>query len=132
MNITFSQALPSDNPAITALDPLHREVDKVTDYTITRVEGELVAFAEVKSDFFGYPFVELLVVCEAYRWRGIGLALAEYLFENCKADRLFTSTNESNTTMRKLLDKAGFTQCGYCDALDEGDPELFYARRKSR
>jgi hypothetical protein len=32
--------------------------------------------------------------------------------------------------MRKLLDKAGFAQCGYCDALDEGDPEMFYVRRK--
>jgi GNAT superfamily N-acetyltransferase len=130
MNITFSQPLPSDNPVITALDPLHREVDKVADYTIARVNGEPAAFAEVKPDFFGYPFIELLIVGEAYRRRGVGLALMEYLFEICRANRLFTSTNESNTPMRKLLEKAGFTQCGYCDAIDEGDPELFFVRRK--
>jgi GNAT superfamily N-acetyltransferase len=130
MNTDFSQALPSDILAITALDPFHRNVDKAADYTIARVDGEIVAFAEVKPDFFGYPFVELLVVSEAYRRRGIGLVLVEYLFENCIAGRLFTSTNESNTPMRKLLDKARFVQCGYCDALDEGDPELVFVRKK--
>jgi GNAT superfamily N-acetyltransferase len=130
MNLVFSQAFSSDIPTIIALDLLHRDVDKAADYTTARVDGEIVAFAEVKPDFFGYPFVELLVVSEAYCRRGIGLALVEYLHENCRADRLFTSTNESNTPMRKLLEKAGFTQCGYCDALDEGDPELFFVRRK--
>jgi ribosomal protein S18 acetylase RimI-like enzyme len=130
MKFVFSQVGEAGFESILALDPLHRDVDKRADYTIAQVDGDPAAFAEVKPDFFGYPFVELLVVSEAYRRRGIGLALMEYLYENCKADRLFTSTNESNTPMRKLLDKAGFTQCGYCNALDEGDPELFYVRRK--
>jgi hypothetical protein len=44
--------------------------------------------------------------------------------------RLFTSTNRSNELMRKLLGKAGFTFCGEIDALDEGDPELFFFRKK--
>jgi hypothetical protein len=36
-------------------------------------ENELVAFAEVKPDFFGYPFVELLIVGEAYHRRAFDM-----------------------------------------------------------
>jgi GNAT superfamily N-acetyltransferase len=106
-------------------------VDKLADYTIARVDDKPAAFAMMKPDIFGYPFVELLVVSEVYRRHGIGLVLMEFLFDHCKADRLFASTNESSAPMRRLLDKAGFTQCGYCDVLGEGDSELFYVSKES-
>jgi hypothetical protein len=32
--------------------------------------------------------------------------------------------------MRGLLGKSGFIPCGHIDALDEGDPELFFVRKK--
>jgi GNAT superfamily N-acetyltransferase len=130
MPYTITPASPIDLVAIPTLDPLHRAADPAANYTVLRVDGELAAFAELKPDFFGYPFVQLLIVGEAYRRRGMGYALLEYLYENCDVDRLFTSTNESNVPMRKLLEKAGFARCGYCDALDEGDVEIFYVRRK--
>jgi hypothetical protein len=46
---------------------------------------------------------------------------------SCSAGaRLFTSTNQSNTSMQRLLAAAGFVQCGIVHGLDEGDPELIY------
>jgi ribosomal protein S18 acetylase RimI-like enzyme len=128
--LSIGVATAEDAAAITAIDPLHRVVDTSTDYFTAKADGELAAFAAVKRDFFGYPFVELLVVADSYRRQGIGLALMDYLCHNCEADRLFTSTNESNTPMQKLLGKAGFTRCGCIDALDENDAELFYVRKK--
>jgi hypothetical protein len=32
--------------------------------------------------------------------------------------------------MRGLLLKAGFISCGQIDALDEGDPEIFYVKKR--
>jgi RimJ/RimL family protein N-acetyltransferase len=54
----------------------------------------------------------------------------DYLFAECKTPKLFTSTNQSNKPMQKLLGKTGFTFCGQIDALDEGDPEMFYVKQK--
>ena len=81
--------------------------------------------------FFDFGFVDLLIVAEEHRRRGIGVALLDYLSRQCKTEKLFTSTNESNTPMRKLLVKAGFIPCGQIDALDDGDPELFFVKKKS-
>jgi hypothetical protein len=44
MSMIFSQALPSDISLITELDPLHRDVAEVADYTIAKIDGKLVAF----------------------------------------------------------------------------------------
>jgi len=74
----------------------------------------------------------VLMVAEKYRHCGIGSALLNYLFAECKTQKLFTSTNKSNEQMRKLLGKAGFTYCGEIDALDEGDPEMFFFRKVAK
>jgi hypothetical protein len=34
--------------------------------------------------------------------------------------------------MRKLIWKAGFTFCGEIDALDEGDPGMFFFRKVAK
>lgn len=70
-------------------------------------------------------------VAEKYRHCGIGFALLNHLFAICKTQKLFTSTNKSNEPMQKLLGKSGFSFCGEIDALDEGDPELFFVKQKA-
>ncbi len=47
----------------------------------------------------------------------------------CQTDKLFTSTNQSNRPMQKLLEKLGYQPSGYIENLDEGDPELVYFKR---
>jgi GNAT superfamily N-acetyltransferase len=91
-------------------------------------DGEPVGFAIVSRHFFAFPFVDLLVVSEAARRGGVGSALMAHCAANHQADRIFTSTNESNAPMRALLAKAGWTPSGQVDNLDPGDPELFFVK----
>ena len=95
-------------------------------------DGIIKGFAIMNYTFFDNAFIELLMVAEKYRHCGIGHALLNYLFTECKTQKLFTSTNKSNKPMRKLLGKAGFTYCGEIDALDEGDPEMFFFRKVAK
>ena len=91
-------------------------------------DGEPVGFAIVTRHFFNFPFVDLLHVAEAARRHGVGRALMDHCEQAHDADRIFTSTNESNGPMRALMAKAGWRPCGQVDALDPGDPELFFVK----
>lgn len=91
-------------------------------------DGEALGFALVTRHFFGFPFVDLLVVADDARRRGVGLALMSQCERDHDADRIFTSTNESNAPMRGLLDKAGWQASGQIDNLDPGDPELVFVK----
>jgi len=91
-------------------------------------DGELVGFAVVTRNFYNYPFVDLLVVAEAARRRGAGSALMAHCAAVHDADRIFTSTNESNAPMRALLAKAGWLPAGVVHYLDPGDPELIFVK----
>ncbi len=128
-------AVESDIPGIFNADPLQR-IDFISraikhgDCYIALSGGVIKAFAIMDYTFFDNAFIELLMVAEKYRRCGFGSALLNYLFAVCKTQKLFTSTNQSNLPMQNLLHKTGFTYCGKVDALDEGDPELFYIRMK--
>jgi ribosomal protein S18 acetylase RimI-like enzyme len=131
--MTFRLAALGDLPALVRIDALGREAllrDAIAHGAclLALCEGQPAAFAIQKSDFFGYPFVELVVVDAAFRRRGIGLAMLVHLAGACAADRLFTSTNASNEPMQRLLTRAGFVRCGQIDALDVGDAELVYVK----
>ncbi len=90
--------------------------------------GEILGFAIVTRHFFGFPFVDLLVVAEAARRHGVGLALMAQCEADHDADRIFTSTNESNAPMRRLLAKADWSVSGVIENLDPGDPELVFVK----
>jgi GNAT superfamily N-acetyltransferase len=84
------------------------------------IEGRAIGFAVVTRHFFGFPFVDLLVVAEAARRRGAGSALMAKCEADHDADRIFTSTNESNAPMRRLLAKADWSVSGVIENLDPG------------
>ena len=88
-----------------------------------RVAG-YVAYNE--KAFFGRDFVELLVVSDSYRRRGLGSDLLRNALELSTTERVFTSTNRSNAPMIGLLEKAGWQFSGELQGIDEGDPELVY------
>jgi RimJ/RimL family protein N-acetyltransferase len=71
----------------------------------------------------------LIIIDKEYRGKGIGVKAFDLICEQCKSDKVFTSTNRSNTPMQRALAKANFTFAGEINGLDEGDPELFYFRK---
>jgi GNAT superfamily N-acetyltransferase len=91
-------------------------------------DGRAIGAALVRrGHFFGRDFLEHLVVVVDARRRGHGRRLLE-AFATVARTRAFTSTNESNGPMRRMLESAGFTPCGEVRGLDDDDPELFYFR----
>src|SRR5262249_33672873 len=82
--------------------------------------------------FFGHPFLELLVVRESSRRRGVGRALVRAVEARFAGAKLFTSTNQSNAPMQRLLASLGYTPSGVIHNLDPGDPELVFVRLGSR
>ena len=129
-------ATESDLHDILDIDPFRRTESihhaiKRDECYIAVYDGVIKGFAIMNYTFFDNGFMELLMVAEKYRQCGIGSVLLNHLFAVCKTEKLFTSTNRSNRPMRKLLGKLGFVFCGQIDALDEGDPELFFVKRKA-
>lgn len=93
----------------------------------------LVGFAVLDYRFFEMGFVPLVAVAPSARRRGVALALLAAAEAACTTQKLFTSTNESNTVAQALLRRAGFIPSGRVENLDPGDPELiFYKEVGSR
>jgi ribosomal protein S18 acetylase RimI-like enzyme len=89
--------------------------------------GELVAFAIVTDElFFQRPFIELIVVRPDQRRRRIARAMLRQICNEHRGARVFTSTNESNEPMRRLLAAVAFTPAGVIHGLDADDPELVF------
>lgn len=116
-------------------DPARRQL--VTDavhagtcFVATDSAGRAIGYAIYQHRFFGHVLIELLYTDPAHRRRGVATALVSYCEAHaCQTPKLFVSTNRSNAAMRGLLVKLGFVQTGTIEDLDEGDPELIYAKR---
>lgn len=93
--------------------------------SVAALSGEVQAFCCLDYGyFFGKPFISLLVVSPDARRLGLGADLLSY--SSRAYPEVWTSTNRSNSAMRKLLHKAGWQYCGELIGLDDGDPEQFY------
>ena len=89
-------------------------------------DNRAVGFIIFDYRFFDQGWIELIIVEEKYRGKGIGGQAINLICEQSKTNKVFTSTNSSNVQMQKALDKVGFSFAGKINGLDEGDPELFY------
>lgn len=85
-----------------------------------------VGFIIFDYRFFGKGWIELIVIEERYRGKGIGVEAMKLICKQSKMNKVFTSTNSSNIQMQKALNASGFSFAGELNGLDEGDPELFY------
>ncbi|QNL22208.1 GNAT family N-acetyltransferase [Hyphobacterium sp. CCMP332] len=85
-----------------------------------------VGFVIFDYRFFDHGWIELIIINEKYRGKGIGEKTFDLICRQCKSDKVFTSTNKSNTQMQRALAKADFAFAGEIKGLDDGDPELFY------
>jgi len=88
-----------------------------------------VGFVIFNYRFFDQGWIELIIIEEKYRAKGIGMRSLNLICDKCKTNKVFTSTNTSNMPMQRALAKAGFKFAGEVDGLDEGDPELFYYKK---
>lgn len=96
------------------------------------VDTQEVGFVIFDYRFFYQGWIELIIIDEKYRRKGIGGKTFDLICEKCKSDKVFTSTNRSNTQMQRALEKAEFSFAGELKGLDEGDPELFYYKKVKR
>lgn len=137
--LTIAPGTPDDLSALVALDPVaRRSEDRRTAIAewiglgqchVARLDGAPAGYVAFTTSFFRSPFIEMLMVGEGARRRGIGRTLIEHCIGLVPPDRkLWTSTNQSNTPMQALLPQLGFVQTGIFEHLDEGDPELIYLR----
>lgn len=131
------RADPTDLESVLELDrtsPIRHEravllTSRVQSGEVILIESDeqLLGIAVVrKHSFFGRDFVELLIVTGSSRRQGVGSNLLEEAVTHSSSERIFTSTNQSNTEMLGLLDKAGWQFSGQLDGIDEGDPELIF------
>ena len=130
------QATDQDIAALRAIDPLlmrdgdrHRHLSGAVAKGCCHIlqQGSAIcAYGVLTDQFFHQRFIELLVVAEAYRSRGLGTIMIRYLRSLCPTSKLFTSTNMSNVGMQRLLLREGFVQSGVILHLDEDDPELVF------
>ena len=142
MTVDLRIAHAGDGSAICAIDPrvidtpgrrpfIERAIAAGECYVATDRDA-IVGYAVFDHSFFGQPFVSLLIVAEPQRRHGIGARLMRHIESICPGDKLFTSTNESNTPMQRLCETLGFVRSGRIENLDEGDPEIIYFKRVTR
>jgi GNAT superfamily N-acetyltransferase len=133
MAVIVRLATPSDLHAMQPLDPgratrMRGWIEDRQAY-IAIDGGEAVGYAMMTQHFFDRAFIDLLIVAERARRRGIATAILRHLEAESPTAILWTSTNESNAPMRALLAAEGYIPSGMVEGLDEGDPELFFRKR---
>jgi GNAT superfamily N-acetyltransferase len=98
---------------------------------IADINGAPIAYALTSLDFFNRPLVEMIVVAQPYRRRGVGFALLERCEAAHQDDRVFVTVKVSNAPMLAMLAKAGFQGSGIIYNLDPDDPELVYVKLRA-
>ncbi|QZN80646.1 GNAT family N-acetyltransferase [Stenotrophomonas sp. DR822] len=134
--VRIRAAVCTDLPALIALDSVAaddpRRAVQIGQWLadghmhVAELDDTLAGYRVQHRHFFGEAFIEMLMVTAPLRGNGVGSALLLHATSCSAGARLFTSTNQSNAHMQRLLAAAGFQQCGIVHGLDEGDPELIY------
>lgn len=141
LDIKIRAAQAADLPALIGVDAIAQRAParrRMLDEAIAAQScwlaeaEEALGYGILDRSFFQQRFIPLLMVAEAARGRGVASALMAEFERRCAGDKLFTSANESNLPMRRLLDKLGFRESGRIDNLDDGDPELVFMKRAAR
>lgn len=134
--VRIRAAVCTDLPALIALDSVAaddpRRAVQIGQWLadghmhVAELDDTLAGYRVQHRHFFGEAFIEMLMVAAPLRGHGVGSAMLLHATSCSAGARLFSSTNQSNTSMQRLLAAAGFVQCGIVHGLDEGDPELIY------
>lgn len=142
MSVTVRMASAEDADLAISLDPAASNEDRARwlrrafagEHGRTARLGFVVekpAGLAVVGQFFGHPFLELIVTAPRLRRQGVASALMDAIERAHHDQKLFVSTNRSNTAMQAILESRGYLEAGMVDHLDPGDPELFFVRLPS-
>ena len=99
---------------------------------IAKEDNSISGFLTYDTNFFGYTFLSLIIVSPTKRRQGHASSLISYMLNNSPTQKIFSSTNESNTNMQKVFKANGFMRSGIIENLDEGDPEIIFHIKKLR
>lgn len=142
--ISLKKATPDDKALVVYFD---YRLDKIEHVELKREEkiaksilneecfliledNKPVGFVIFDYRFFDLGWIELIVLDEKYRGKGIGGQAINLICNQSRTNKIFTSTNSSNKQMQRTLDKAGFSFSGELKGLDEGNPEFFYFKTR--
>ena len=107
---------------------IHDQIESSACY-VAAIDSQVVAYAVLNYKFYDNGWLEMLYVHPRFRRQGIGSALIRHSIDECRTAKLFTSTNQSNLPMQRLLANLEFDRSGFIENLDEGDPELVYFKQ---
>ena len=134
--VSLRLATKKEKSLIVSFDPYCLKIEEHIVKAISNEEcfvvlssSKIVGFVIFDYRFFYQGWIELIILDEKYRGMGIGGQVFDLICRQCQADKVFTSTNNSNLRMQKALTKSGFTFAGRLDGLDDGAPELFYYKK---
>jgi len=96
---------------------------------VAEAEGEVVGFVAYRSDWFQCTFVSLVVVRDDFRRKGIAREFFKSVEAVSLSPRIFSSTEETNTTSIRMHTGLGFVPSGHIDNLPQGTRELLFYRR---
>jgi len=124
---------PTDAEAIEAFNCFDCDIEAALGEDrclVAEIGQQIAGFVIYKPNgLIGKNFVEYLVVGEAYRRRGVAIALLRAVEQTIGPCRLFISTEADNTPMLALLDKNHWRPAGQIDHInDSGHAELFFYR----
>jgi ribosomal protein S18 acetylase RimI-like enzyme len=97
---------------------------------VAGIGEEVAGCLAYRTDWFGCTFVTLVSVREDFRRQGIARALYRAVEEMSPSPRVFSSTEETNTSSIRMHTAIGFTPSGYIDNLPQGYRELLFYRRR--
>jgi len=96
---------------------------------VAKINSSIVGFLIYHTDFFDCCFISLVIVHPVERKKGYAKSMIEYFEKISPTKKVFSSTNQSNEKMKKLLLSIGYVESGYIKNLDEGDPEIIYFKQ---
>ncbi len=136
ITMTIRKAESKDIGAITAIDTVaphnpQRKADiagwiAANSCHVVENDHRIVDYGVLTYHFYGYGFIDMIMVGAAFRRQGHAKALLNHFQQSCKTGKLFTSTNQSNSSMLALLPAAGFILSGQIENLDDNDPEIVF------
>jgi GNAT superfamily N-acetyltransferase len=120
--VTFDHVAQTDPARVRFIDRILRSATCL----VAERDRTVAAYGALEYTFYEQGFVSMLYVAQPHRRQGIGRALMQALAARCDTPKLFTSTNQSNQPMQRLLTGLGYVPSGVIHNLDPGDPELVY------
>lgn len=134
-SVNVRQATADDIAGVLRIDHIEERADEIRhaiyerSCLVAEKDSQIVGFC-LDGRLFAFAFLELLVVARSHRRRGVGTLLVKAWEESAETQKVFTSTNESNIPMQRLCESLGYVRTGLIENLDEGDPEIFYFKRR--